>query len=78
MPPGALLALFTDGLVERRGEVLDAGFDRLCEALTIESAEQSCRAAVADLIPTEGWSDDAALLVIRRKPGGAAGGAADD
>jgi sigma-B regulation protein RsbU (phosphoserine phosphatase) len=78
MPPGALLALFTDGLVERRGEVLDAGFDRLCEALTIESAEQSCRAAVADLIPTEGWSDDAALLVIRREPGGPAGGVADD
>jgi phosphoserine phosphatase RsbU/P len=78
LPPGALLALFTDGLVERRGEVLDAGFDRLCEALMIESAEESCRAAVADLVPAEGWSDDAALLVIRREPSGPAGGAADD
>ncbi len=27
--PGATLVLFTDGLVERRGEGLDAGLDRL-------------------------------------------------
>ncbi len=31
---GALLMLYTDGLVERRGEPLDTGFDRLREALT--------------------------------------------
>jgi serine phosphatase RsbU (regulator of sigma subunit) len=68
MPPGGVLAMFTDGLVERRGEVLDAGFDRLCEALDIESAELTCQAAVDALIPDTGWSDDAALLVIRREP----------
>ena len=28
-PPGALMAMYTDGLVERRGESLDAGLERL-------------------------------------------------
>jgi serine phosphatase RsbU (regulator of sigma subunit) len=63
--PGTLLALFTDGLIERRGELLDQGYDRLCAALTRASAEQNCRAAIAALIPEGGWRDDAALLVVR-------------
>jgi hypothetical protein len=42
----------------------------LCDALTTESAELSCQAALADLVPEEGWSDDAALLVVRREPAG--------
>ena len=29
VPPGALLCFFTDGLVERRGELIDDGLDRL-------------------------------------------------
>ena len=33
LPPGAMLALYTDGLVERRGEVLDLGLERLRGAL---------------------------------------------
>jgi sigma-B regulation protein RsbU (phosphoserine phosphatase) len=65
-PPGTLLALFTDGLVERPGEVLDRGFDRLRAALDSRSAERSCRSAVSALTPEGGWADDAALLVIRR------------
>jgi putative methionine-R-sulfoxide reductase with GAF domain len=64
--PGGVVALFTDGLVERRGEVLDQGLERLCAAITLESAERSCRAAIAALVPDHGWADDAALLVIRR------------
>jgi serine phosphatase RsbU (regulator of sigma subunit) len=64
--PGGVVALFTDGLVERRGEVLDQGLERLCAAITLESAERSCRAAIAALVPDDGWADDAALLVIRR------------
>jgi serine phosphatase RsbU (regulator of sigma subunit) len=31
---GEVLVLYTDGLVERRGEALDAGFDRLAAAVT--------------------------------------------
>ena len=33
LPASALLLLYTDGLVERRGESLDAGFDRLRHAV---------------------------------------------
>jgi len=32
MPPGSTLLAFTDGLVERRGEAIQIGFDRLAEA----------------------------------------------
>jgi hypothetical protein len=65
-PPGTMLTAFTDGLVERPGEVLDRGFERLCAALDPSSADRSCRSAVAALTPDGGWADDAALLVIRR------------
>src|SRR4051794_11991719 len=33
LAPGTLLALYTDGLVERRDRVIDVGIDRLAEAL---------------------------------------------
>jgi anti-sigma regulatory factor (Ser/Thr protein kinase)/putative methionine-R-sulfoxide reductase with GAF domain len=66
LPGGSALALFTDGLVERRGERIDEGFERLRAVLTPGPAEQSCRAAVAALYPETGWEDDAALLIIRR------------
>ena len=33
LPAGALLALYTDGLVERRGQDVDVGIDRLAELL---------------------------------------------
>lgn len=33
LPHGALALMYTDGLVERRGEALDAGLERLCRAV---------------------------------------------
>jgi sigma-B regulation protein RsbU (phosphoserine phosphatase) len=65
--PGTMMAFFTDGLVERRGEVIDRGITRVGQALVRESARLSCRAILAELVPAAGWADDAALLVIRRK-----------
>jgi serine phosphatase RsbU (regulator of sigma subunit) len=35
-PPEALLCLYTDGLVERRGLPIDDGIARLCAAVTAE------------------------------------------
>ena len=37
--PGDLLVLYTDGLVERRGEQFDTGIDRLCDTLRGEPDE---------------------------------------
>jgi len=66
LPGGSALALITDGLVERRGEPIDKGFERLRAVMAPEPAEQSCRAVIAALYPATGWEDDAALLIIRR------------
>ena len=66
LPPGSTLVLCTDGLVERRGEDLHVGLERLrrrVEQLRDLSAEEVCDALVADL--GEGREDDVAILVLR-------------
>jgi serine phosphatase RsbU (regulator of sigma subunit) len=73
VPPGALLCFYTDGLVERPGEVIDEGLDRLCRAATTpQSAEAACAAVMGALIGSEPARDDIALLMIRRHHGGEA------
>ena len=67
LPAGALLALYTDGLVERRGESLDKGFERLAPVLVAASAEASCTSAISAMLGDEGTRDDTALLVLRRE-----------
>ncbi|MFF0171711.1 PP2C family protein-serine/threonine phosphatase [Micromonospora profundi] len=64
-PPGAVLVCYTDGLVERRGESIDTGIDRLAAAVPLESADTVCASVMATL-DTENPNDDIALLVIRR------------
>ncbi|MFF2960617.1 Scr1 family TA system antitoxin-like transcriptional regulator [Streptomyces sp. NPDC057963] len=49
---GALLVLYTDGLIERRNEDIDTGLSRLAAALS------------ADLLPVAGADDDTALVVV--------------
>jgi serine phosphatase RsbU (regulator of sigma subunit) len=70
MPPGATLIAYTDGLVERRGEDIDVGMQRLAD-----TAHQQRSASVEDLLTSlldqlrgEGASDDIALLALRRQP----------
>jgi serine phosphatase RsbU (regulator of sigma subunit) len=66
MPEGSTLLAFTDGLVERRSEVLDVGLDRLAEAsiVTDASLEEYLDRIIDDL--TQGESeDDIALLAFR-------------
>jgi serine phosphatase RsbU (regulator of sigma subunit) len=65
-PPGALLLCYTDGLVERRHEVIDTGIERLRKAVTAGPAEQACTTAVAALAE-ERPEDDIAILAIHNK-----------
>jgi len=68
-PPGALLCFYTDGLVERPGEVIDEGLDRLCQAVTAQSPEAACAAVMGAMVGSEPARDDIALLMIRRHAG---------
>jgi serine phosphatase RsbU (regulator of sigma subunit) len=67
VPPGALLCFFTDGLVERRGELIDDGLARLCRAVTAEPPEAACAAVMGALVGNESVRDDIALLMVRRQ-----------
>jgi sigma-B regulation protein RsbU (phosphoserine phosphatase) len=65
MAPGALLFCYTDGLVERRGEVIDIGLDRLVATVRADAPEAVCATVMADAadpLPT----DDVAVLAVRR------------
>jgi sigma-B regulation protein RsbU (phosphoserine phosphatase) len=70
LPPGAAIVLYTDGLVERRGELIDTGIERLAAAVDdtgpgpVDALCDHIMASMADEHPT----DDIALLVIRRQP----------
>ncbi|MEV8435907.1 GAF domain-containing SpoIIE family protein phosphatase [Actinosynnema sp. NPDC051121] len=68
LPPGALLVFYTDGLVERRGEDLDSGLDRLSRQVLPASAETACARIMASLVGTQPATDDIALLVTRHRP----------
>jgi serine phosphatase RsbU (regulator of sigma subunit) len=68
IPPGALLCLYTDGLVERREYSLDEGIARLCQALSAEPARIGCAAVMEAMVGAEPARDDIALLIFRRQP----------
>ena len=79
IPPGALLCCFTDGLVERRGQVLDQGMDTLAATLgkliagpgatTEPVAEDACAEIMRVLVGNTPAQDDVAVLVLSRLTG---------
>ena len=69
IPPGALLCFYTDGLIERRGELIDDGLARLCQALTPQPADEACATVMQALVGSGPARDDVALLMVRRQPG---------
>ena len=67
VPAGATLFCFTDGLVERRGEDIDAGTARLAATLrtaAAKSPEEMVAHAVASLRRAD-TADDIAALALR-------------
>ena len=69
-PPGATLALYTDGLVERRREGLDAGVGRLLGALGEAShdVEAVCAQVIAACMGPDPVDDDVTALFVRAEP----------
>jgi serine phosphatase RsbU (regulator of sigma subunit) len=74
VPPGALLCCFTDGLVERRGQVLDQGIGAVAVTLGKliaaspdgTNAEEACIEVMRVLVGTSATQDDIAVLVLSR------------
>ncbi|MFF4367691.1 SpoIIE family protein phosphatase [Streptomyces sp. NPDC001594] len=66
LPPGTLLALYTDGLIEARDRDLDEGMDRLARALRQPALplEELCEGVLARLLPAAP-QDDVAVLLAR-------------
>ncbi|MEY2444335.1 MAG: hypothetical protein QOE00_915, partial [Ilumatobacteraceae bacterium] len=67
---GDLAVMYTDGLIERRGETIDDGLKRLLHAVEASRAlepQAMCDAVVEQLTAGQGADDDIALVVIRRK-----------
>ncbi|MBG0857375.1 SpoIIE family protein phosphatase [Streptomyces spinoverrucosus] len=65
---GATLALYTDGLVERRHEDIDKGLTRLAESLVRHrdaDPEELADAVLLELLPPGGATDDTALVIVR-------------
>lgn len=70
LPHGASFIGYTDGLIERREEDIDAGMERLIRVAE-EGADRGPEALVTHLLETlrsDDASDDIATLVLRRGP----------
>jgi serine phosphatase RsbU (regulator of sigma subunit)/anti-sigma regulatory factor (Ser/Thr protein kinase) len=66
---GDVLVLYTDGLVERRDESLQAGLNRLAAAAQdagVQDAEVLCEALLDALVPASGTRDDDLAILVAR------------
>jgi anti-sigma regulatory factor (Ser/Thr protein kinase) len=70
LPSGSTIVLYTDGVVEIRGESLDDGLERLREIASRghESVEALCDTIIAEMVVDGRPPDDVALLAARVTP----------
>jgi serine phosphatase RsbU (regulator of sigma subunit) len=66
IPQGAVIAFYTDGLVERRGESLDVGLERLRAAVAPGPAGRVAAEIMRDALAGTVPRDDTALVVVHR------------
>jgi sigma-B regulation protein RsbU (phosphoserine phosphatase) len=66
LAPDSVVAFYTDGLIERRGESLDVGFSRLQQAVSLGPPEDVARDIMRHVIGDYVPQDDIALVVMRR------------
>ncbi|MBY8340982.1 SpoIIE family protein phosphatase [Streptomyces spinosirectus] len=68
-PPGSLLALYTDGLVEEQASSIDNGIDRLTDLVRDvhpwDDLQATARRVVGELAPQGRLRDDVTLLLAR-------------
>lgn len=67
---GTIVLLYTDGLVERRDQPIDAGLRRLQETLTElagHDLDQLCDELIARMLPQRS-DDDVAIVAVRLHP----------
>ncbi|MGO4343086.1 SpoIIE family protein phosphatase [Pedococcus sp. 2YAF34] len=70
---GDMLVIYTDGLIERRDETLDAGEERLLAALADvppSSPRSVAQLVMEAMVPESGQEDDCAVLTVGRSPVG--------
>ncbi|MBL1086879.1 SpoIIE family protein phosphatase [Streptomyces actinomycinicus] len=71
LPPGSTLALYTDGLVERRSAGIDAGIDRLARAMgslgtaEVEDLDTAADSLLKPMLHDSEHDDDICLLLCR-------------
>lgn len=68
---GAVLVAYSDGLVERRGESIDVGFERLAETIRRHcdhTMDELCADTLDALAGPRGFDDDTVLICLRRTP----------
>ena len=70
LPAGSTIVLYTDGVVEVRGEPIDVGLERLRQIVGRghDSVEALCDAVIAELVADGRPPDDVALIAVRIEP----------
>ncbi len=66
LPPGGVLCLYTDGLVERRDWVIDDGIAQLSASIRDVDPELCCATVMIAMTDAGPHTDDVALLIFRR------------